>query len=82
MTSRASNSTQPILLMDGECLLCHGLARFVFKREAKRRFRFAALRSEAGRYALERAGWCGRWIETAEEAARDANAKEADLREA
>ncbi|MBG9792435.1 thiol-disulfide oxidoreductase DCC [Paenibacillus dendritiformis] len=61
MTSRPGNSRQPILLlMDGECLLCHGLARFVIKRDAKRRFRFAALQSEAGRYALERAGWSGR----------------------
>ncbi|MGG3840634.1 DCC1-like thiol-disulfide oxidoreductase family protein [Paenibacillus thiaminolyticus] len=61
MTSRPSNSRQPVLLlMDGECLLCHGLTRFMIKRDAKRRFRFAALQSEAGRYVLERAGWSGR----------------------
>lgn len=159
MTSRPSNSKQPVLLlMDGECLLCHGLTRFMIKRDAKRRFRFAALQSEAGRYVLERMGWsgrlpdsfimvqgaacytkseaalracrelgglwrllygciavpapvrdwaydfiaarryrwfgrreacllpvpelAGRWIETAEEVARDANTKQADLREA
>ncbi|CAH8771246.1 thiol-disulfide oxidoreductase DCC family protein [Paenibacillus dendritiformis] len=61
MTSRLSNSRQPVLLlMDGECLLCHSLTRFMIKRDAKRRFRFAALQSEAGRYVLERAGRSGR----------------------
>ncbi|MFD3273650.1 thiol-disulfide oxidoreductase DCC family protein [Paenibacillus dendritiformis] len=61
MTSRLSNSRQPVLLlMDGECLLCHSLIRFMIKRDAKRRFWFAALQSEAGRYVLERAGWSGR----------------------
>lgn len=42
-----------IILIDGECLLCHRLVRFVCKRDAARRFRFAALRSEVGRRLLE-----------------------------
>lgn len=61
MTNRPNNSREPVLLlMDGECLLCHGLTRFMINRDAKRRFRFAALQSEAGRYVLERTGWSGR----------------------
>ncbi|SFI40970.1 Predicted thiol-disulfide oxidoreductase YuxK, DCC family [Paenibacillus sp. UNC496MF] len=52
----ASDADAIILLIDGECPLCHWLARFVVKRDAAGRFRFAALDSAAGRRLLAEAG--------------------------
>ncbi|MBL8736479.1 MAG: DUF393 domain-containing protein [Planctomycetes bacterium] len=46
----------PLLLLDGECNLCHGAVQFVLKRDHAQRFRFAALGSTAGREALAAAG--------------------------
>jgi len=45
-----------ILLVDGECLLCRGVTRFVIRRDPAGRFRFAALQSPLGQQLLERAG--------------------------
>ncbi|HUB78122.1 MAG TPA: DCC1-like thiol-disulfide oxidoreductase family protein [Bryobacteraceae bacterium] len=42
-----------IVLFDGVCNLCNGLVQFVLKRDARRRFRFASLQSEAARRALQ-----------------------------
>lgn len=38
-----------VILFDGHCNLCSGLVRFVIARDPRRRFRFAALQSDAGR---------------------------------
>ena len=38
----------PILLFDGVCNLCNGAVQFVIKNDKNKRFRFAALQSEAG----------------------------------
>ena len=46
----------PLILFDGECNLCNGFVQFVIRRDPRARFRFAALRSAAGRRALEQAG--------------------------
>ncbi|MBB6669809.1 thiol-disulfide oxidoreductase DCC family protein [Cohnella nanjingensis] len=48
----ASQAESIVLLIDGQCLLCRNLTRFVAKRDSARRFRFAALDSEYGRQAL------------------------------
>ena len=57
---KSNEPREPILLLiDGHCLLCHGLTRFVAKRDRARRFRFAALQSEAGKARLRQAGWTG-----------------------
>jgi predicted DCC family thiol-disulfide oxidoreductase YuxK len=39
-------SSGPIILFDGDCALCQRAMRFVARRDAARRFRFAPLRSE------------------------------------
>lgn len=49
----------PLLLFDGECNLCHGAVQFVLKRDRAQRFRFAALRSQAGQQAIAAAGVTG-----------------------
>ncbi|EFM12448.1 putative thiol-disulfide oxidoreductase DCC [Paenibacillus curdlanolyticus YK9] len=45
-----------ILLVDGECALCHGMTRFTVQRDKQAKFRFASLQSEAGQHLLIRAG--------------------------
>ncbi|MBB6734081.1 thiol-disulfide oxidoreductase DCC family protein [Cohnella zeiphila] len=47
--SPSSRDAEPlVLLIDGECVLCAGIARFVAKRDPRGRFRFASLQSRAG----------------------------------
>ena len=50
------DADSPLILFDGECNLCNGFVQFVIRRDPRARFRFAALRSAAGRRALEQAG--------------------------
>ncbi|MUT67006.1 thiol-disulfide oxidoreductase DCC family protein [Paenibacillus sp. NEAU-GSW1] len=45
-----------LVLVDGDCALCHGLTRFVTKRDPNAHFRFAALQSAAGQRLLEAGG--------------------------
>jgi predicted DCC family thiol-disulfide oxidoreductase YuxK len=45
-----------LLLYDGVCALCHGLVKFLMKRDRGDRFRFAPLQSELGREMLGRFG--------------------------
>lgn len=42
-----------IILFDGQCMLCSRIVRFVIRRDPKKRFRFAALESMAGKSVLE-----------------------------
>jgi predicted DCC family thiol-disulfide oxidoreductase YuxK len=42
----ADDSSNPIILYDGVCGLCNRLVQFVLKRDARDRFRFAALLSQ------------------------------------
>lgn len=66
-----------IIVFDGDCVLCNGWVRFLIRRDPARRFRFAAMRSDAGRALLGRHGLdprdpasfllvdeCGAWTET------------------
>ncbi|NIK76710.1 putative DCC family thiol-disulfide oxidoreductase YuxK [Paenibacillus castaneae] len=41
-----------VLLIDGQCLLCNGITRFVVKRDKAKTFQFASLQSEAGQQFL------------------------------
>lgn len=51
---RTSNQSKPIvLLIDGHCNMCHGLAKFVVGRDKRAVFRFASLQSELGRRLLK-----------------------------
>jgi predicted DCC family thiol-disulfide oxidoreductase YuxK len=45
-----------VVLVDGSCALCGGLARFAAARDSGDRLRIAALRSDAGRLLLESQG--------------------------
>ncbi len=48
---------EPILLLiDGECYLCHAITQFVVKRDHARRFRFASLQSKLGQQLLRIGG--------------------------
>ncbi|MBB3110293.1 putative DCC family thiol-disulfide oxidoreductase YuxK [Paenibacillus phyllosphaerae] len=47
-TSSAGDSREAILLVDGECALCHWITAFVMTRDAARRFQFGSLQSPAG----------------------------------
>lgn len=46
----------PILLFDGECLLCDSAVRWIVRHDRRALFRFATLRSQAARDALAAAG--------------------------
>jgi len=51
---QAASTREPIiLLIDGQCYLCHGITRFVVRRDARQRFRFASLQSRIGQQLLE-----------------------------
>ena len=52
--SRVSSSEKgyTVLLIDGKCLLCNGITRFVAKRDRTLAFRFASLQSIVGQQLL------------------------------
>ncbi|WP_054024706.1 thiol-disulfide oxidoreductase DCC family protein [Bacillus sp. FJAT-28004] len=50
MTSRNDDTT--VLLIDGQCMLCNRITRFVVKRDKKKFFRFATLQSPFGQHLL------------------------------
>lgn len=52
----AAAAMTDVMLIDGECALCHGITRFVVARDPKRRFRFVALQSPTGIRLLRRHG--------------------------
>lgn len=45
-----------VILFDGVCNLCNGAVQFVLDRDRHKRFRFAALQSEAGQALLRQRG--------------------------
>ncbi|GIO12767.1 hypothetical protein J19TS2_23220 [Cohnella xylanilytica] len=54
---RLESRLEPIvLLMDGSCLLCRRITRFVAARDSRGVFRFASIQSPAGTRLLERGG--------------------------
>ncbi|ANE48806.1 hypothetical protein SY83_08775 [Paenibacillus swuensis] len=58
MNEGKTNRSTPkhLLLIDGECILCAGMTKFVVSRDLGDRFRFAALQSEVGRSMLKQVG--------------------------
>lgn len=46
----------PVIVFDGVCVLCSGWVRFLLRHDHRRRYRFAAMQSGAGRALLERRG--------------------------
>ncbi|MDX2081355.1 MAG: DCC1-like thiol-disulfide oxidoreductase family protein [Terrimicrobiaceae bacterium] len=51
-TKNFSIDSDPIVLIDGECVLCNGVARFVIRHDPSGRIRFAALGSPAASAVL------------------------------
>lgn len=45
-----------IMLVDGDCALCHGMTKFAVRRDKHQRFRIAALQSEIGSKLLTHSG--------------------------
>lgn len=56
LTNNQSEREPIILLIDGECNMCHGISRFVIKRDPKAKFRFASLQSNRGQKLLKEGG--------------------------
>ncbi len=50
------SSATSIVLFDGVCNLCNGAVQFIINRDAKNRFSFASLQSEAGQARLRQFG--------------------------
>lgn len=44
----------PVVIFDGECNLCNGSVRFLFRRDPKGSLRFANLQSKTGKALLEK----------------------------
>jgi predicted DCC family thiol-disulfide oxidoreductase YuxK len=44
----------PVILFDGVCNLCNGFVQFIIKRDAKAKFRFAALQSDFAKEELQK----------------------------
>ncbi|MEO7795066.1 MAG: DCC1-like thiol-disulfide oxidoreductase family protein, partial [Thermoanaerobaculia bacterium] len=55
MSNKVSDAVT-IVLFDGVCNLCNGSVQFLLRRDHRRRFRFAALQSDAGRQLLRQCG--------------------------
>jgi len=49
---KVSENAGPVLLIDGECVLCNRFSQFVIRRDPAARFRFAALQSHWAKNAL------------------------------
>jgi len=45
---------QPVILFDGICNFCNGTVNFIIERDKGKRFKFAALQSEAGQRILKK----------------------------
>ena len=58
------SAAETIVLFDGVCNLCNGSVQFLLRRDRRRRFRFAALQSAAGRALLEPYGLSTQTLET------------------
>jgi predicted DCC family thiol-disulfide oxidoreductase YuxK len=50
---RKAGREHTVVLIDGQCNLCHGITRFVIKRDPGARFRFASIQSEHGQRYLK-----------------------------
>ena len=51
------NSEQPVIFIDGECVMCNWLAQFVLARDESGHFRFATLQGDYARTKLVRHGF-------------------------
>jgi predicted DCC family thiol-disulfide oxidoreductase YuxK len=56
LTTKSDPSYHPVILFDGVCNFCNAGINFIIKQDKKRRFRFAALQSAAGKQLLQHYG--------------------------
>lgn len=52
----STRSEVAVIVFDGVCVLCSGWVRFLLRYDRRRRYRFAAMQSAAGRALLSRHG--------------------------
>lgn len=52
----AAPDIEDLIVFDGDCVLCSGLAHFVHERDAAQRFKFVAIQSDYGRALAARFG--------------------------
>ena len=53
---QTATDTETVLLIDGECVLCNGFAKFIMKHDPEGRLKFAPLQSATARRLLESRG--------------------------
>jgi predicted DCC family thiol-disulfide oxidoreductase YuxK len=65
MINKRKGSGEPIIvLIDGQCNLCHAITRFVIKRDPFAKFRFASIQSEQGQLLLREGNLSGNDLDT------------------
>lgn len=52
----AAPDIEDLIVIDGDCVLCSGLAHFVYDRDVAQRFKFVAIQSDYGRALAARFG--------------------------
>ncbi|MGF7046522.1 putative DCC family thiol-disulfide oxidoreductase YuxK [Paenibacillus sp. DS2015] len=52
----SEDDSRSIVLIDGVCLLCQGITKFIIKRDPEMRFYFASMQSVQGQELLKRGG--------------------------
>ncbi len=50
------NTAHPVVVFDGDCVLCSANARFILRHDRQQRFRLATMQSEAGAALMARFG--------------------------
>ncbi|RKP55436.1 DUF393 domain-containing protein [Cohnella endophytica] len=56
LTAKELSGQSALLLIDGVCNLCQGIARFIIARDPEAKFRFASLQSDIGQRLLQEGG--------------------------
>jgi predicted DCC family thiol-disulfide oxidoreductase YuxK len=65
MIYKKKGSVEPIIvLIDGQCNLCHAITRFVIKRDPVAKFRFASIQSDQGQLLLREGNLSGNDLDT------------------
>lgn len=65
MRTKNKKPSEPIIvLIDGQCNMCHGITRFVIERDPTQQFKFASLQSKVGQQFLEAGGMSSNALDT------------------
>jgi predicted DCC family thiol-disulfide oxidoreductase YuxK len=52
MSAESPRPDGPVIVFDGVCVLCNGWVKFLLEHDRERRYRFAAMQTDAGRALL------------------------------